>query len=68
MQKHIYVYRVYTKDLPRATKEMNGTWQCFTSTVVDVLHIGENTSLVTVEQYGNYPYITNKWDFILDGD
>ena len=67
MDKHIHVYRVRTESLPRATEAMNGSWDFFHSRVLEV-RTGDRISLVVVELDGYYPYITNKWDFILSAE
>lgn len=61
--KRIFVYMISTRDLPLATKEMNGYWDCFNSRVIAVkLDITDYESLVVVEHEGSYPFITNQWE------
>lgn len=64
MDKKIKAYKVRNEDLPKATKEMNGDWSHFKSSVVEII-TGDSISTVITEQYGSYPFITNGWDFIV---
>lgn len=67
MKKRVYVYEVKTSDLSQATGLMNSTDNIFISNVINV-KMGEEYSLVTVEMFGSYPYVTNQWEQFVIGE
>lgn len=66
LEKRVHVYEIETRLLPLATKLMNQE-RCgnpsppFESRVIEII-TGEPDSMIIVEVYGKYPYITTRWE------
>lgn len=62
MKPVVLVYRIHEDNLPRATQELNGTYDYMTVRVLAVHKARQpEMFLMVVEKVGSYPFIENKW-------